>query len=199
MKHVFLILLFAIAPLAVAQTRDGSTTLRLSPTQINEYDATYWVTLTRDQQKLILQRAGVAPSRLLIQFKETDGNRAGFGFNIAIKRSATEIIVLHRFLLSDADAKKKREENRRMAGRPPWTSKEFPSIAVDADGKLWQWISRQEFEASVARNPKKIGTLYVHLPSSTSPRNTVASADTLRQLLKFAKRESVATYVISRR
>ena len=201
MKHAILFFLFATVTLAAAEPRGGSTTLHLSPAQIDEFDTTYWVTLTKEQQRLLRQRAGIAPTRLQIDYSEPDGERAELGFNIAVKTSATEIKVLHSFLLSDRDTKKKREENRQMvtAGGLRPTTKDIPSFAIDADGKLWRWISRKEFEGYVARDPKNIQIIYFHIPTSTSPKNTVASADTLRQVTKISKREGVPAYVISAR
>jgi hypothetical protein len=201
MKHAILVLLFATATFAAAEPRSGSTTLHLSPAQIDEFDTTYWVTLTKEQQQLLRQRVGIAPTRLQIAYRNPDGERAYLGFNIAVKTSATEIKVLHKFLMSDRQTKKKREENRQTvtAGGARPIAKDIPSFAIDADGKLWRSISRQEFEAYVARDPKNIEIIYLHIPSSTSSKNTVASADTLRQVIKISKRKVVPTYVISAR
>ena len=201
MRHALLFLLLATVALAAAEPRGSSTTLHLSPAQIDEFDATYWVTLTKEQQQLLRQHAGVAPTHLQIDYEEPSGERAELGYNLAVKTSATDIKVFHCFLMNDHDAKKKCEQNRRMvtAGGLRPSTKDVPSFAIDAEGKLWQWISREKFEAYAARGPKDIEMIYFHIPSSMSPKNTLASADTLRRATKFSKTKGVPTCVVDAR
>jgi hypothetical protein len=199
MKLALLLFLLSTVGLRAEDSCRPSTTLRLSDSQLDEFDATRWVTLTKDQQHLLLQRAGLSPSRVQIEYDCPQGERAELGYNVALKTGTNQIKVLHRYLMSDQAAARKREEGRRMissSGFRPVT-KDMPSFAIDAEGKLWRWLSRQEFENYVSRNPRNILTIDFHVPSSMPSKNTVASADTLRPVTKFAQANSVSTYVIS--
>lgn len=199
MKRVLFILLLSTLTVWPADPRGSSTLLRLSAAQLDEFDSTRWVTLTKDQQELLHQRAGVSPTRVQIDYDSPDGERAELAYNIALKTSNDQIKVLHSFLLSDEDAKKKRQENRRMVeASGPGTTKEIPEFAIDSEGKLWRWISRSDFESYIARDPKKIEIIYLRTPSSQPSKNTVASDDTLRQVTNYSKRKGVPTYVVSK-
>ncbi len=199
MKRVLFFLLLSTLPVWAVDPGGTSTLLRLSAAQLDEFDSTRWVTLTTDQQELLHHRAGVSPTRVQIDYDSPDGERAELACNIALKTSTDQIKVLHRFLLSDEAAKKKRQDNRRMIeASGPGTTKEIPEFAIDSEGKLWRWISRGDLESYIARDPKKIQIIYLRTPSSQPSKNTVASDDTLRQVTNYSKRQGVPTYVISK-
>lgn len=169
----------------------------LTVPQIQEFDETGWITLTPDQKSKLQQRTGIAPTRVRPIDEEPCGEVAELGYNMALKTAVDEIKVLHEFLMSDKDVVKKGPWNAKIVAASHGTTKDIPTFAIDSKGKLWKWVSRKEFTDYVERNPKNIQIIYLHLPGSMPSKNTVASADALRQVTDFAKRQNVPMHVIS--
>jgi hypothetical protein len=197
MKLALTLLLGITLVASATDKRTGTTRFKLMKSQIQEFDETGWITLTPDQKSELQRRTGISPTRVQPIYDQPDGAVAELGYNLALKTAGDEIKVLHEFLMSDDEATKKHQRNLQMTSGAGAT-KDVPSFAIDSHGKLWKWISRKEFEDYVARDPKNIMTVYFQVPSSMPSTNTVASADTLRQVTEYCEGQRVPTYVINK-
>jgi hypothetical protein len=195
-----LTLMFVITLAASAATKpNGVTRFKLTKLQIQEFDQTGWITLTPAQKAELQRRVGIAPTRVEPVYDKPDGEVAELGYNLALKTGVDEIEVLHEFLMNDDQAAKKHQQNVKMiAAGGAGATKDIPTFAIDSHGHLWKGVSRRAFEDYVVRNPKNITIVYFQVPSSMPSANTVASADTLRHVIGYCKRQHVSTYVIDK-
>jgi small nuclear ribonucleoprotein (snRNP)-like protein len=115
-------------------------------------------------------------------YSEPDGEVGELGYNLALRTKDNEVEIYRRYLKTDEQVKVKIQDNRRMIGAMTRSTKEYPSYIIDADGKYWKFLSRGEFVDEVKRAKKRIGEVYIHMPTSLLDMDTVASRDGLRQV-----------------
>jgi hypothetical protein len=183
MRSLFILLaLLATVSGCLAAPDRSRITITLSAEQIFEFDQTGWITLTKAQQAEVSMRSGFSPSRVQPVYSEPDGEVGELGYNLALRTKDNEVEIYRRYLKTDEQVKVKIQDNRRMIGAMTHSTKEYPSYIIDADGKYWKFLSRGEFVDEVKRAKKRIGEVYIHMPTSLLDMDTVASRDGLRQV-----------------
>lgn len=173
--------------------------ITLSADQIFEFDQTGWITLTKEQQGEVSMRSGFSPSRVKPVYSEPDGEVGELGYNLALRTKDNEVEIYRRYLKTDEQVKVKIQDNRRTISAMPRSQKEYPSYIVDADGKYWKFLSRSDFVDEIKRSKKRIGLVYIHMPTSLVDMDTVASRDGLRRVKAVLRQFDLPSHEITKK
>jgi hypothetical protein len=79
------------------------------------------------------------------------------------------------------------------------STKEYPSYIIDADGKYWKFLSQSEFVDEIKCARKRIGEVYIHMPTSLLDMDTVASRDGLRQVKAVLREFDLPSHEITKK
>jgi hypothetical protein len=197
--RTFLLLPIFLLTVAISAAASPRTPISLSPEQILEFDQTAWITLTREQQAKVSLMAGFCPSRVRPVYHAPDGEVAELGYNMALRTGDKTIEVYREYLLTDEQVKERLKNDKRMMGGIPRSAPVYPSYIVDGDGKYWKFLSRSEFSDDIKRTRKRVGLVYIHMPTSLVDTDTVASRDGLRRVKAILKEFDLPSYEITKK
>jgi hypothetical protein len=198
MRLLLLSLLFAIQA-GFAADEVPSVSITINDAQLFEFDETGWVTLTAEQARAVSAMKGFSPARVRPVYTEPDGATSETGINLALRTSDNTLEVYRRWLMTEEEAKAKRDSFKKLNGGTPPNGKEFPSYIVDAEGRYWKYLSPDDFLDEIKRSKKRIGQVFIHTPTSLVDTDTVASRDGLRRLKAILKTFDLPGYEVTKK
>lgn len=195
----FIILLFWIClPTPFHPAAHAGIPVTLSGEQLFEFDETGMVTLTPDQQEKVSAVKGFSPSRIRPVYDEPDGGTSATGQNLALRTGDNTAEIYLKYLVSDEEAKARVAEWKARSGRRQNPKKYF-SYLVDADGRMWKHVSREQVAAELKRERKHLGAIGVHRPTSLIDGESIAARDTLRSLRRLLKHLGLGSYEVTKK
>ena len=102
-------------PIEHGRYKGKVTVLRLTPAQITSLASSRDLKLTSVQKDHLKVDTGVSPSEVYVYFsKDGENDHTCDAFNVAFRFSETEIEIPHEYVVSDAEAARRKQELEEM-------------------------------------------------------------------------------------
>lgn len=194
----FIRLCWVLLPTLFAPAADAGIPVTLSDEQLFEFDETGWVTLTPDQRGTVSASKGFAPSRIRPVYEEPDGATSESGYNLALRTDDKTVEIYPEYLLSDEQAVARVASWKEKGGKKR-SALSYYSYLVDADGRIWKYLSEDELNEELKRERKKLGAIGIHTPTSLVDEDSIASRDTLRRVKRLLGELGLGSYEVTKK
>lgn len=172
----------------------------LSEAQLHEFDETGWVTLSEEQKTTLVASKGFSPTRIRPVYIEPDGATSESGYNLALRTGDNSVEVYPEFLISDEEVKARIAYWKEMGTGPKARNNlEYYTYLVDADGRIWKYIAREDVVSELRKKRKKLGQVFLHTPTSLIDEDSIASRDTLRALKRVLEELELGSYEVTKK
>ena len=194
----FILLCWVLLPTLFAPAADAGIPLTLSDEQLFEFDETGWVTLTPVQRETVTASKGFSPSRIRPVYEEPDGETSESGYNLALRTGDKTVEIYPEFLITDEQAVARVASWKEKGGKKR-SSLNYHSYLVDADGRIWKFLSHDEFSEELKRERKKLGAIGIHTPTSLVDEDSITSRDTLRRVKRLLEELGLGSYEVTKK
>ncbi len=196
--RTFILLCWVLWPTLFSPAARAGIPLTLSDEQLFEYDETGWVTLTPDQRGTVSASKGFSPTRIRPVYDEPDGETSESGYNLALRTGDKTVDIYPEFLISDEEAVARVASWKEKGGKKRDHLTYF-SYLIDADGRIWKYVSHEEVGEELKRKRKNLGAIGINTPTSLVDEDTVASRDTLRRIKRLLEELGTRSYEVTKK